>query len=71
VADRHDVPSAGSYSGAYDAFHTQTGRVPAAYTLEYHDPAWTTGFTGANGWQANLTAEVQRAFGPRHENFRD
>ena len=63
VADRHDVPSAGSYSGAYDAFRTQTGRVPAAYTLEYHDPAWTTGFTGANGWQANLTTEVQRAFG--------
>ena len=27
------------------------------------DTDWVTGFTGANGWQTNLTNEIQRAFG--------
>lgn len=63
IADRHDVSVAGSYNGALDAFYTQTGKYPALYTLEYHDTDWVTGFTGANGWQTNLTNEIQRAFG--------
>ena len=42
IADRHDVSVAGSWR-SLDAFHTQTGKYPALYTLEYHDTDWVTG----------------------------
>ncbi len=67
VTDRHEAQAPmGAMKGARTAFTTQTGRVPALLQLEYHDSAWTTGWSDAgygtpSAGPATVAAEIAAA----------